>query len=370
MTLHKLGEASRRRFQIFTWGSVAHEDGDFLVDGQFFEDHKAYLAARAADGYYVPIWRKHTDEGISYGLLLDLIATEAGIDAVVEFAGGWEKAFDDGHLPHWSPSFYTGWTDSTGQTWARAMRELSFVGVPHMKQVPVAGTFYALSEGLARREEVKRMDDELIVVPVPDAGDEESEPVDQELAEPPYEMGDVKRDMGEVRSLLQRLMELMGAGKDEEPAAMADAPDEEKPEELALAEQVRALKAELKQLRESKARTEIRAALPKADEAKVKRLVALSEADEGVYRDTLKMLSEAAAAGGKQAPTPTTTPERGQQGSAAATGTPTLKQLCEQAKRESVTPGLPLTKYLSTKGVDWHSVSEDEYKQAKAAVWG
>jgi hypothetical protein len=116
MTMHRLGEASRRRFQIFTWGPVAHEDGDFLVDGLFYEDHKAYLAARAADGYYVPIWRKHTDEGISYGLLLDLIATEAGIDAVVEFAGGWEKAFDDGHLPHWSPSFYTGWTDSTGQT--------------------------------------------------------------------------------------------------------------------------------------------------------------------------------------------------------------------------------------------------------------
>jgi hypothetical protein len=211
------------------------------------------------------------------------------------------------------------------------------------------------------------MDDELIVVPVPEGG-EESEPMDQELAEPPYEMGDVKRDMGEVRSLLQRMMELMGADKDEEPAAMADAPAEEKPEEMALAEQVRSLKAENKTLRESKARAEIRAVMPKADEAKIKRLVALSEADEGVYRDTLKMLSEAAAAGGKQAPT--TTPERGQQGSASATGTSTLKQLCEQAKRENVTPGLPLTKYLSTKGVDWHSVSEDEYKQAKAAVWG
>lgn len=360
MTLHKLGEAARRRFQIFTWGPVVHEDGDFLVDGQFYEDHKAYLTARAADGYYVPVWRKHTDEGISYGLLIDLIATDEGIDAVVEFAGGWEDAFDKGHLPHWSPSFYTGWTDSKGRTWARAMRELSFVGVPHMKQVPIAGTFYALSEGMAIRQEVQ-LEDEILVVPMPEEG-EGSEAMDQEMAEPPYELADVKRDMGEIKALMQQLL---GAGK--EPETMAEEPAEE-PEALAMSEEVKRLRAELKTLRESKTRAEIRAVMPKADEAKIKRLVALSEADEGVYRDTLKMLSEAAAAG-KQA-APVTTPERGSVGTSTPAGTASLKQLCEQAKRENVTPGLPLTKYLSAKGVDWNGVSEDEFKQAKAAVWG
>lgn len=361
-----LGEAARRRFQIFTWGPVVHEDGDFLVDAKFYEDHKAYIDHRAQQGYYVPVWRKHTDEGIAYGLLIDLIATEEGIDAVVEFAGGWEDAFDRGHLPHWSPSFYTGWTDSEGRTWSRAMRELSFVGVPHMKQVPTAGTFYALSEGMARREEVLMEDEQIVVVPVP-AEDEASEPV-EEMGEAPYEMGDVKRDMGEVKALMQRVVEMMDKmGGSKEPEQMADAPPADESKEQALAEVTR-LRAEVKQLREAKTRAEIRAALPKLDEPRIKQLVALSETSDPVYRDTLKMLSEAAAAGKQTAPQ--TTPERGAQGVAPQPGTTSLRTLCERAKSEGVEQGLPLSQYLTRHGVDWTSVDDADYRQIKKAVWG
>lgn len=340
-----LAEAHRRDFLIFVWGEVHHPDGNFTVDQQFFADLNEWMDAKADDAYAPPIWRNHVDEGIAYGRVLRLTSEAAGIRAHVEFVAHIAELFDKGMLLNWSPSFYTDFQDSTGRVFKRALRELSFVGVPHMKQVPqTLGLHYALAEdGRAYQKEAAMAAD----IMIPDGEDSEVE----------VEAGD---GMARVEAKLDTLIDLMtkmaGAPAPAQNAEGGEGEgDVEMSEEMKeLRERVKTMEARAQKDRAARVAAEVRAVKPTISAAALSGLVALSEKDETAYTAMLGELKSAAVPP-KPGAKPVNNSERGTAGITPGEqgGAPVLRALCESAKKSGIPRGADLTKHLTSKGVNF-----------------
>lgn len=342
-----LAEAHRRDFLIFVWGEVFHPDGNFMVDRQFFEDLKEWMDAKADDTYAPPILRAHTDEGLTYGRVLKLTAEAAGIRAHVEFVASIAEMYDQGMLLNWSPSFYTDFQDSTGRVFRRALRELSFVGVPHMKQVPqVLGLHYALAEdGRAYQKEVAMAAD--IMIP-------EGEDSEVEVEAGGEGMSRLEAKMDTLIDLITKMVpvpaENAEGGDGEDEAAMGEGEVKE------LRERVKSLEAKAQKDRAARVAAEVRAVKPSISVAALAGLVSLSEKDETAYTAMLGELKSAAVPAGKTPAKPVNNSERGAQGITPGEqgANASLRSLCEGAKKSGIARGADLTKHLTAKGIDFN----------------
>lgn len=361
-----LRESTIRRWPIFVWGEVHHPDGNFTVDREFFSDLKEWISRE--DGYRPPIWRDHTSEGIAYGRVMDLIATEEGIDVVADLTDWLCDLYDKGHVPNWSPSFYTNFTDSTGRIFRRALKELSFVGVPHMKQVPqVLGQHYLMSEdGMIKPQERATMAAD-IIIPAPDMDGEGSEASDMGAR-----LDALESKLGDIYDMIKAMAP---AGEElKEPGAGEEMPKEnmsEGEDMKALKERLSRLERENQTMRREKVTAEIRATAPGASKQLTESLIRLSESAPADYQIQLSELGKLS----KQA-TPATLPgERGAQGSSVqiqtrATDGAQLVNLMESAKRANIQRGAGLLSHLESKGINPAAVDPAVWQESISKVYG
>lgn len=142
--------------EIFRWGPVEHPAGNFIVDDAFARAMLESFTAMAAYDYLPPVLFEHTSEGTIKGLVRGLRITDDGINAVMELASGVKDLADKGELHYLSPSFYATFKHPhTGAKLKFALREVSFVSVPHLKNLRVESAHYSLEENLMEENEVE-----------------------------------------------------------------------------------------------------------------------------------------------------------------------------------------------------------------------
>jgi hypothetical protein len=157
-------EQNTRRVRLYPWGSVlvgSGKDGhnrDFTVDRQFYTQLQEFHRDHAARGYYPPFAFAHnpaTDgpapldvlKALTPGLVTALHEDEQGISADIYMADGVAKLWDGGLLSSISPSHYTNFKNPhTGKVYPRGLREVSAIGVRHLKDLPTQSGYYQLAE--------------------------------------------------------------------------------------------------------------------------------------------------------------------------------------------------------------------------------
>lgn len=351
----RLGAADIRRIKMFGWGEVRHPKGDFTVDQEFYAKLREHFEDMVARGYFIPVARQHTDDGMTYGRVVGLHATDEGVEADVEFARGMAELFDDGYLNNWSPSFYTKFSDPhTGKVYDVALREFSFVTVSHQKNLPSASPHYAMSdEGYvyithrpdgAPPTKESRMTTANETAPVNNAegGDEEKQ---KDMGS---RMDAMEREMRELKASLKPMMEYMEKemGDDEDKEMGDDEPSEN-------GEQLAAFARRVGELERENARLDITRRLGEGvGPERLKRLSALRLKDRELYEDTICALADAQAA----PVTPEPTPLAEERGNAAPRATATGRSKVEQAVRSAKDAGIKLGcgayfEHLEAKGV-------------------
>lgn len=330
----------RRSLQIFAWGDVAHSNGDFVVDRKFVDDIVASFTSYRLRGYYPPVLKQHTEDGYTYGRVVDLKVTPDGLFAVLELPVALAQAFDEGYLDSWSPSFMDEYTDAhTGETFPRVLRELSFVSVRYLKNIPGASPYYSLADdGTVRRSlaeymtEVETMPEELAqkILETLASIDARLQAIEAKEVEAPDEDMPEETDApeapaGEDETPAEDEAPAESAEDEEEvPPVEAEDPaedeDEEAPTPLA-ADGADALATELAELRKENLRLRLTARLPNATEAQI---TALAETPEGARETLIESLA--------LQPLPT---NLGEQGTAAPGHNPDkITALCESVKAD------------------------------------
>ncbi len=353
-------ESDVRRLKMFTWGEVLHENGNFEVDQEFFENLQEYMLDMSAQGFSPPVMKEHTADGFTYGRVrAPLYQTAEGIEGDVEFAKGMSQLFDDGYLDSWSPSFFTDFVDPTsGKTYPRALRELSFVSVRHLKNLPGASPHYALAENeLISFTEIDMTTENNESSPVTanaDGDGEEKSMMDR--------MDAMESKMSSLGDAVSKLMEMMEDGDDEEGADMMEDGDEE-PEATANAE-VKALAQEVAELKEQLLRKDIRVRVgTELAEAMENDLVKLHKAGaHALFESQITQLAETSKK-------PTVNGERGVTGAPAPTSSKkstNLNELVHKAKSMNIPRGAQLLTFLSEQGVD---VSKDYDVKTIASIY-
>lgn len=161
-------EANTRRLRLYPKGEVkVGRDAkgnslDFKVDHAFYLDLKEFHEDHKAAGYLSPFAFAHEPisngpmspaeqallKALTPGLVTELGEDEEGIWGDVYFADGVAKLFDAGLLSSVSPSHYTNFKNPhTGKVYRRGLREVSAIGVRHLKDLPTQSGYYQLAEG-------------------------------------------------------------------------------------------------------------------------------------------------------------------------------------------------------------------------------
>lgn len=328
---------------IFRWGEVDHPMGEFEVDRAFASDMLSAYEAMRAEGYVPPVLAEHEDSGGGYGRVVGMRVTDEGIVVDLELAEGVREEVDSGRRIYISPSFYPEFRHpNTGEELRHALREISFVSVPHLKNLPPLGEHYTLSEqGWA----TTTTEQEAVMATDPTASPTEApvenEEHDKEMEE--YSMGDMRRDLGEMRKeMMEGLEAVMGLLK----SVMDSEPVEDKePEEMGETAQLSEMAARVSELVRENAEKDIALRLGEVSDEKRERLVRLRIQSREIYEDAVAALSEAT-----KATVSTSTPERG--GASPARVAPKATELAEQARVEGVPRGAKAITYLTKRGVD------------------
>lgn len=282
-----LGEQDKIVVQMFSWGEVKHPNGDFEVDRDFYaqirESHD-YLSGR---GYYAPILRQHTDDGYTYGRVLRVFSTDDvpsdvvsefatdGIYAEAELAAGVVQLHANGFIQNWSPSFYSDWKDPhTGKKLPKVLRELSFVSVPHQKNINSPSPHYALAEnGFITLTEAKE----------PEVATEENTDKDALAA--------LTEQVQGLANVVQTLVKNSEQEPEPTPKEKEPVVATENTEEIErLKSENDALKKQLAEQRAEQTKREL-SELNVEDEDEVKRLVELRESDAGAYASQIVALA-------------------------------------------------------------------------------
>lgn len=158
-------QRNTRRVRLYPWGKTdvgRDQRGnslDFVVDRQFFTDLQEFHADHAARGYFSPFAFAHkpavdgpADEALikalTPGWVTELGEDSEGIWGDVYFADGVVELYDKGLLSSISPSHYTNFKNPhTGKVYRRGLREVSAIGVRHLKDLPIQSGYYQLAEG-------------------------------------------------------------------------------------------------------------------------------------------------------------------------------------------------------------------------------
>lgn len=343
---------------IFAWGTTEHPTGGFTVDADFYRGLLyAFRRLRDEHKYLPPITAMHPEimaelsgeaelRGANYGVIAGLKSDEDGIWAGFALNELGQRLDALGALQYLSPSFYKAWSDPhTGEVLGPVLREVSFVDVPHQKNISAEiGQIYGLSDMVSLAEagfhhtitSEKMMEEEIM-----EGASVESTDV---LTKEHFDAR-----MDELIALLAPADNMDAEAGEEEPADLAD--------------QLKAIRAELATERASnKVRADLGAL---ATDELVKSLAPMSLSDATGYKAVVAGLRKG---GPSQAPV-------GNVGAKPSTNLSESKfvSLCEQAARGGVSRGLPLVKYLRAHGVDTDTAlaeHSDAIKRIYSAVKG
>lgn len=150
-----------RTWCIMRWGLVNNSVSDFVATPSFGEQMVRTFNTMRDIGYLPPILREHKREGLVFGKVTDLALRNDGIYATAEMTAWLAELFDAGHLENWSPAFsFLFRHPHAPREWlSNFLKELSFVGVPQLKNLPGASTFYEAIETLDLADDGEDMDE-------------------------------------------------------------------------------------------------------------------------------------------------------------------------------------------------------------------
>jgi len=152
--------------QIFAPGHVSHPVGDFVVDDEFCKLMLESFELMAERGYYPPVLQEHNSDGCVLGIVKRLFAKDGGLFADLELAEGVLAEVEQGKRRNVSPSFFEEFEDThSGRMLSNFLREVSWVSVPHLKNLQPPQQHYTMSEnGLIQRGiEMSEEQQELLV---------------------------------------------------------------------------------------------------------------------------------------------------------------------------------------------------------------
>jgi len=205
-----------RGVRLFVYGLTEHPMGDFTVDRTFAADMVSAWQRLAEERYFAPLLVEHTADGHAYGFIYDLRVDDKGVVADFKLTPSMVAAYEAQELAYVSPSFYPQWTHPhTGEELRHVLREVSFVSVPHLKNIGALHPAYSLSEGFVH----------LMESPMDQEKDPEVENMEEGGSEePPAESAEITPEalmafMGEVSAKLDAVMEMLAGagGGDDEP---------------------------------------------------------------------------------------------------------------------------------------------------------
>ena len=306
--MHKEKHNQTIDIKLFSWGPVKHPQGDFTVDRDFFKELKDSHDRLSSEGYYAPILKQHTEDGYSRGRVSDVYENEEGIGVKVLAPEVIIKMIKDGLIDYWSPSFFTDRQDPhSDHIFKKVLRELSFVSIPHLKNVGSQSPYYALTEQSLTHSLSEYFDTEAVN----------------------------NMDNTEMEEMFNKIFEILD--RLEAKLTPEDEP-EESPEDVEMAEEVVALRETVKTLTKNAVEAEIKTELGEVDESVKTVLHSLSETDRVVMITSLKSVTKST--------------EVGSPGVAAAPPASELFSLCESAKKSGIKRGPALLKHLQANGQD------------------
>lgn len=133
--------------QLFAAGPVSHPVGDFEVDAEFCASMISAFETMSRRGYFPPVLAEHESDGTILGIVTRVYEQNGGIYADLELAEGVKGEVASGRRRNVSPSFYEEYTDiHTGQELRNFLREVSFVSVPHLKNLEPIRPHYTMAE--------------------------------------------------------------------------------------------------------------------------------------------------------------------------------------------------------------------------------
>jgi hypothetical protein len=255
--------------EIFKWGPVEHPAGDFMVDADFARAMVASFEVMAKSGYFPPVLFEHSSAGTIKGLVRGLRVTEDGINALLELAEGVKAMADRGELHYLSPSFYPEFkSPHGGRPLKFALREVSFVSVPHLKNLRVESAHYQLMEA-------KIMPEEMDIVAVKEAIDAAVAAMDARVA-----------------ALEAAVAELAKPSEEEvvEEEVVENPEHYDDKKEKAMSERVAKLEADNRRLLRQLAEREIMTELGDVEESIMRNLVELREASPKLFTTAMGMM--------------------------------------------------------------------------------
>lgn len=359
--LFELAEDGRTAWRkLFSWGTTKHPKGDFTVDREFAEKLVESFKIMAAQGYFPPALEEHEAKGKAFGVYREVEIRADGIWALLEGAKGVIQQMKDGFRPYISPSFYPKFTNPhTGEELENVVREISFVGVPHLKNVGPVMPDVALCE--AGFEYIQSGDDLAPHHDTTTMGDTNMD--NKEMME---RMDMLEKELGSMREMMASYAsekENMEEPKEE----MAEAGAPAAPAEMS--EQIGLMASAIEDLRAQNRTLTVRADVAtRLGEVSDEELVTLSEAHKagkGVYE---MLISNMAAARSKPAKAPAVDlaeQELGAAGSSVAKGGAKSAEAFKQAVIELAAGGgreLPphkhFTKIATIMDLDAHELAE------------
>lgn len=344
--------------QIFAWGEVAHPNGDFEVTREFAREMLSSFEAMLGLGYYPPVLIEHQPGGGALGLVRRLYTQADGIYADLELADGVLEEVNRGRRPYISPSFYEEFEHpNTGEVLRFALREISFVSVPHLKNLRPLGRHYALSESGYVTDPHATGD--------PMADDKQSPEQGQTNLAEGEEMDMASRVeamekslaslMEQLKPMMEYVKQEMMEDEEEEPEDMRESGDKEMADEA-----VATLTRRVADLERQLAEAEVRVQLGEdADDDDVRELAELHQLNPRLAAKAIARLAAAAVS---------ETPEVGSPTAPASAHTRSkLAELCEQAREKGYTLGSkPYFDLLEGQGIDLteydHEVARKVYQ--------
>lgn len=310
-----------KHVQMFKYGPVEHPQGDFEVTPEFAHKLGESVKFYAKRKYFSPILKQHEENGFVYGRVIRITSNEEGVYADVEVPEMIAEAIDEGYIDSWSPSFYENWKDPhSDEVFPVALRELSFVSVRHLKNLPGQSPYYSLSEAdwkpLAELQGELNMEELMAMLEAFGAALEE-----------------LKADVQMVKeSLIQ------------EPEQEEETSEEPDPQ-AEMSEKIEMLEKQLAEYQDKELEDSIKKEL--SEEVEESTLVVLKSLSEDARKTMIMTINTAA----QKAPVKRELGEVGKPGTPAPEAKAgTLRTLCEQAKADGVHRGGPLIAYLHKRG--------------------
>lgn len=263
-----------RGVRLFRFGVTEHPQGDFTVDQRFAAEMVATWQQLADERYFAPLLVEHTADGHAYGFVYDLRVDAEGVVADFKLSPASVAAYEAQELAYVSPSFYPKWTHPhTGEELSHVLREVSFVSVPHLKNIGALHPAYSLSEGFVHLTECPM--------------DKEKELENMEGEEPteePAQNADITPEalmtfMGEINAKLDAVLEAFAGG--------GEPPEDEEP--MDNSERVQKLE---RRLALAEARADVAQALPHVKGQELLELAELKLDRPALYATTSKHLAK------------------------------------------------------------------------------